>query len=67
MVSDTNGAIAGGLLGAYYGYKNLYKEQKDNINVMINCTTLGGNKPRPEKYKPNNLDIIIEKLVEKYC
>lgn len=65
--TDTNGAIAGGLLGAYYGYKNLYKEQKDNINVMINCTTLGGNKPRPEKYKPNNLDIIIEKLVEKYC
>ncbi len=63
--TDTNGAIAGGLLGAYYGYDELYKEQEDNIDIMINCTTLEGNKPRPNKYKPKKLEKIIKRLMKK--
>jgi ADP-ribosylglycohydrolase len=49
--TDTNGAIAMGLFGAYYGYDKLYEQQTVNMEVLFNCTTENGNKMRPKKYR----------------
>lgn len=50
--TDTTGAIAGGLIGAYFGYKNLQKDKiiKKNLNIINNVDTEGGGIPRPKKY-----------------
>ena len=37
--TDTNACIAGALFGAIYGYNKLYSEQKENIDIMLNCDT----------------------------
>jgi len=49
--TDTNAAIVGALFGAKLGYDKLYKEQSENIEILINCDTSGGNKPRPVEYQ----------------
>lgn len=50
--TDTNAAIAGSLLGALIGFKELKKNPitKKNIKIMINCDVENGPTPRPEKY-----------------
>jgi ADP-ribosyl-[dinitrogen reductase] hydrolase len=49
--TDTNAAIVGALFGAKLGYDKLYEEQSENIEILINCDTSGGNKPRPVEYQ----------------
>lgn len=48
--TDTNAAIAGGLLGARLGYNCIYKQCKNNIDLLFNTDTSKGDYPRPEKY-----------------
>lgn len=52
--TDTNACIAGYVLGSYYGYNKIKKEQKDNLNKIFSCTTKNGDFIRPEKYKLNS-------------
>lgn len=67
--TDTNACIAGGLLGAFYGYSNLFDEERENIITMTEAnysieehgvvvysdekTTLS---TRPRKYTLEGLD-----------
>lgn len=57
--TDTNAAIAGAILGLTYGYENLIKDEitLNNINILRKCNT-----NRPEIYRPNKIDEIIEKI-----
>lgn len=57
--TDTNGAIVCGLFGAYIGYDELFKQQKDNINILYNCDTSGGNKIRPDIYHTSSINKIL--------
>jgi len=57
--TDTNATITGALYGAYYGYDELYKQQKKNIDCLMNCTTENGNKVRPMKYLPKYINELI--------
>lgn len=50
--TDTNAAIAGALFGAYYGFEILNKQQTNNMNCLMNCTTVEGNKQRPKNWIP---------------
>lgn len=35
--TDTNGAIAGGIMGCFYGKKKIMKSQKENWNIIKDC------------------------------
>jgi ADP-ribosyl-[dinitrogen reductase] hydrolase len=50
--TDTNAAIAGSLLGALMGFKELRRNPitKKNIDIVINCDVENGPTPRPKKY-----------------
>lgn len=48
--TDTNGAIAGALMGVYYGFKELEKCEKKNIAILFECDTSRGDFPRKEKW-----------------
>jgi ADP-ribosyl-[dinitrogen reductase] hydrolase len=52
--TDTNACIASYVLGAYYGYNKVKKEQINNLNKIFNCTTENGDFIRSEKYKLNS-------------
>lgn len=52
--TDTNACIVGAVYGAYLGMDNLLKEQHENINILLNCNTKGGNKERPSIVIPKN-------------
>ena len=62
--TDTNACIAGAVLGAYYGYDLVYNEQKSNIDIMLNCTTEKGDKPRPKKYRVTDLENVVRDLYD---
>lgn len=52
--TDTNGAIAGGLLGAYYGMSMLGEEiTKRNIDIILAADTTRGEVPRPDTLHPS--------------
>ena len=62
--TDTNGCISGALLGCYYGYNNISLEPvtKENINIMLNCTSeITG---RPKYYSLDDICDLCEKLSE---
>lgn len=65
--TDTNACIAGYLLGAFYGFNVMNKNErfKDNYKIMMECTTKNATKPRPSKYLVKNYitEDNIEKLV----
>lgn len=65
--TDTNAAIAGALLGAFYGYKEMCKNSvtKNNIDIMLKADSTKGDIIRPPEYK---LDIsYIETICKLYC
>ena len=63
--TDTNGAIAGGLLGALVGYQRLLKQgQAENIDIIRNIKTEEGDFPRPDIYHPKSIDELAERLVK---
>ena len=50
--TDTNAAIAGALLGAFYGYNEITSDKvtKCNMTFLSKCDTNQGDIKRPEKY-----------------
>lgn len=66
--TDTNACIAGYLLGAYYGLENIKSNNKmsKNIDIILNCTTRGATKRRPNKYLMHNYynDDNINKIMK---
>ena len=63
--TDTNGAIAGALLGAHVGYKELCYEHPtdDNIKTILSCDTETGELARPYKYSPKRLMELSQKFI----
>lgn len=55
--SDTNAAITGALLGAYFGYQNIIKTEKENFEIVLNLDF-----GRPEKYSPTQFFELTENL-----
>jgi ADP-ribosylglycohydrolase len=51
--TDTNAAIAGALLGAYYGYDKIIENDitRENIDILLKCDTTQGDIVRPYDYK----------------
>ena len=67
--TDTNGAIAGALLGSYFGYDQLSSNDvtANNIEIMKSVTsevTANGGWPRAEQYTVSNLDQIAQGLYD---
>lgn len=54
--TDTNAAITGALLGAYYGYDKMIENDitKQNIEIMLNSDSTKGDIVRPPDYKLEN-------------
>jgi ADP-ribosyl-[dinitrogen reductase] hydrolase len=61
--TDTNAAITGALLGAYYGLKTLENNEiiKKNIEIMLNCDSTKGDIIRPIEYTLKQ-DLILNLL-----
>lgn len=57
--TDTTGAIALGVLGAYYGFAELIAEQPENMGLLMQCTTENSTNPRPEHYRVSHLRSIL--------
>lgn len=57
--TDTNAAIAGCLLGAFYG-EDIFKNDitKKNIDVLLKCDTQTGDLKRPIEYQFNQITFI---------
>lgn len=53
--TDTNAAITGALLGAYYGITKIEENEitKENIKTILNCDTTKGDIIRPKEYTLN--------------
>jgi ADP-ribosyl-[dinitrogen reductase] hydrolase len=62
--TDTNAAIAGGLLGLYYGIEVMREELDDDINILLECTTNESGLPREEKYTSKEYLHLIDKCVK---
>lgn len=63
---DTNGAISGVLLGAYFGFENMQKEEKTNynINIINNLTFEDSDIKLPDKFTLKNIDQQINELIK---
>lgn len=61
--TDKNGCIAGGLLGAKFGYSKMMKENKTskNIKIVLTCDPNKGDIKKEKKYIPNNILELSEK------
>lgn len=66
--TDTNCAIAGSLLGAYYGFINMCKDEttKQNLRILIRANPNNGDVQRPLKYHNKNLYSTARKLFKLY-
>lgn len=64
--TDTNACIAGALLGAYYGFNQLYKLNKKQVDIVVACDTSLGDYHRPDEYTFKNIDNIIVQLTRKF-
>jgi len=66
--TDTNCAISGALLGAYYGFFNMCDDSitKKNLQILIRVNPNEGDVPRPEKYHNINLYHISQSLIKMY-
>lgn len=53
--TDTNAEIAGGLLGAFYGFQKMSQSQEfvDNLATIMRRPIEDGDYPRPSLYAPN--------------
>ena len=56
--TDTNAAIAGALLGAFYGLGGISSDPvtNSNIQVLLECDSRDGDIIRPQKYSMSNLN-----------
>ena len=56
--TDTNAAIAGALLGAFYGLDEIRSDPvtNDNIQVLLKCDSRKGDIVRPKKYSMASID-----------
>ena len=54
--TDTNAAIAGALLGAFYGFEEISSNSitYNNINILLNCDSKTGDIVRPDIYNIKN-------------
>jgi hypothetical protein len=63
-INPSNNKIKGMLyvvcLGVYYGYDELHKQQMENMEILLNCTTENGNKVRPKEYRISSITEFIE-------
>jgi ADP-ribosylglycohydrolase len=59
--TDTNAAIAGALLGAFYGLSTLSSNPvtNSNIKILLECDSRNGDIIRPQKYSLSNLNINL--------
>lgn len=69
--TDTNAAITGALLGAYYGFESLQNHEitKYNIEIVLKCySETEGDIKRPERYAMNseNLELFTDILFRLY-
>ena len=57
--TDTNAAIAGALLGAFYGLGEIRSDPVTNINVeiLLNCDSRKGDIVRPKKYSMASINL----------
>ncbi len=62
--SDTNGAIAGALIGFYFGYSNINTSEKcrSNIHIVLNANWNLGDFAFNEIYHPKNIVPILNSL-----
>lgn len=62
--TDTNAAIAGALLGAFYGVAEMKKCHTTciNLNITLNCNPKGSKFLYEEKYMPFNFTLSGQKL-----
>lgn len=57
--TDTNAAIAGALLGAFYGLEEIRSDPvtNSNIEVLMKCDSRNGDIVRPKKYSMASIDL----------
>jgi len=68
--TDTNAAIAGALLGAYYGILNMCKNHmtKYNMRILIRVDPMLGDFKRPERYTMNKNNFFkLAKIALNLC
>jgi len=58
--TDTNGAIAGALMGAYYGITEIRSDPvtSNNIKTVLDCDPSQGDIRRPERYLMNHKNLV---------
>lgn len=63
--TDTNGAIVGAVIGSMIGFSEMSKETKtkQNLKIIFDCDTDDGDMKRPQKYKIDNIQKIINKSI----
>lgn len=59
--TDTNAAIAGALIGCKLGYQELYNQQKNNVDIMMNAVV-----DRPSEYHPTQIANLALHLASLY-
>lgn len=64
--TDTNGAIAGALIGANLGYQKLIEEERTRFNVEVvrNADYSRGENPRPDEYCIKDFDYLVQKYAQ---
>jgi ADP-ribosylglycohydrolase len=62
--TDTNAAIAGSLLGAFYGEAAMRSEDRTSVNLgtILACDTSVGPLARPERYTARHLMVLADAL-----
>lgn len=68
--TDTNAAITGALLGAYYGLEGICSNEvtKNNIETLLKCNPNDGDIKRPGRYCMNidNYELFVDILNKQY-
>jgi ADP-ribosyl-[dinitrogen reductase] hydrolase len=62
--TDTNACIVGALLGTYYGYNELYKDNKSNIDILLQFDTSDSYYNTDSIYKLDDLDNVVQQLYD---
>ncbi len=66
--TDTNAAITGALCGAFYGSQVIMSNPttSDNWDIIVQGDTEEGDFPRPEQYRPGDLEELVSEIVDLY-
>jgi ADP-ribosylglycohydrolase len=62
--TDTNGAIVGALMGAFYGRDGVPQQWQDSVLGCEARQAPGVRRPRPEEYWPSDVDTLAEQLLQ---